>query len=542
MCLIICICIVFLSFILQKKSNIYYELYDKKNFNIKVPITSNDYPEYLWNITWGGNDDDYGSDIAFDSAEYIYITGFTESFGAGDADIILVKYNRLGEQQWNTTWGGSYSEQASCNAIDSLNNIYLAGFTHSFGAGSGDMFLVKYDSSGVKQWNTTWGGSDGDLATAIALDSSDNIYLAGFTSSFEVGGWDIILVKYNSLGEQQWNTTWGGDNNDYGYAVALDSSDNIYLAGETRSSGAGHTDIVLVKYNSLGEQQWNTTWGGGFSHHCATIALDSLDNIYLAGFTHSFGVEDYDMFLVKYNNLGEQQWNSTWGGNDDDYGSDIAFDSAEYIYITGFTESFGAGGTDIILVKYNSLGEQQWNTTWGGSGEDMAISIAIDSLNNIFLGGYTSSFGIGGNDLVLVKYGKTAPSKYPGPFTLGSDAGTPDGDGLVTLSWNESSGADNYTVYSYSGYITEINSSVTKIQEDLTNRSLLISSLVNGTYYYIVVANNKFGSTLSNCIKVVVAIPFEGNSEITIPGYPIIVLFGISFLILSYIYEKTRIK
>jgi len=99
----------------------------------------------------------------------------------------------------------------------------------------------------VHDWNRTWGGSDRDIGYAMALDSSENIYVAGHTSSFGAGNYDMCLVKYNSLGVQQWNRTWHGGGEDYCLAITLDSSNNIYLAGETEPFGAGNYEISLVK-------------------------------------------------------------------------------------------------------------------------------------------------------------------------------------------------------------------------------------------------------------------------------------------------------
>ena len=149
---------------------------------------------------------------------------------------------------WYRTWGGSNGDNGYGVAVDSSDNVYLAGVTSSFGAGFEDMVLVKYDSSGVQQWNRTWGGITDDGGVVPAVDSSDNVYLSGYTRSFGTGSWDAVLVKYDSSGVQQWYHTWGGSNEDNGRGVAMDSSDNVYLAGRTFNFGAGSSDMYLVKY------------------------------------------------------------------------------------------------------------------------------------------------------------------------------------------------------------------------------------------------------------------------------------------------------
>lgn len=98
--------------------------------------------------------------------------------------------------EWDLTWGGISPDYGRGVAVDSYDNVYLAGRTESFGAGSYDMVLVKYDSSGVQQWNRIWGGSGWDSGYGVAVDSSDSVYLAGHTSSFGAGFWDMVLVKF----------------------------------------------------------------------------------------------------------------------------------------------------------------------------------------------------------------------------------------------------------------------------------------------------------------------------------------------------------
>ena len=407
--LICIVCILVHCFLLQGITTLNNKQYISSRLNLDF-LKSSSIPRVIqWNTTWGGSGDDSGYDIAVDSFDNIYLAGRTTSFGEGNDDMVLVKYNSLGEQQWNITWDGNNDERAFV-ALDSSDNIILVGYTNSFGAGNQDIVLVKYNSLGEQQWNTTWGGSNDEFSSSIVLDSSDNIILAGHTNNTGDGNSDIVLVKYNNLGEHQWNTTWGGSSGEGAYSIALDTSENIYITGYTKSFGAGLNDLVLIKYNNSGEQQWNTTWGGSAIDYGSGFALDSLENIYITGYTMSFGSGPSDIALVKYNNLGEKQWNTTWGGSSSEGTWDgIGLDSLENIFLAGHTRSFGAGVFDIVLVKLNSLGEQQWNTTWGGSGDDYGEAIAFDSSENIYITGYTRSFGAGNDDIVLIKYQKSSP-------------------------------------------------------------------------------------------------------------------------------------
>jgi uncharacterized delta-60 repeat protein len=360
---------------------------------------------YEWNRTWGGGDRDIGNGVAVDSSDKVYVTGNTENFGAGYSDIALVKYDSSGVLQWNRTWGGSEQDIGWGIAVDSSDNIYINGFTKSFSMGDWDIALVKYDENGIQQWNSTWGGAERDIGWGIAVDSSDNIYIIGETESFGAEHADIVLVKYDGNGILKWNHSWGGANWEEGLGVAIDSSSNVYVSGDTYNDVTENSDLVLVKYDENGIQQWNQTWGGVGDDVSWGIVVDSSDNVYLTGYTESFGAGDDDIALVKYDRNGVLLWNRTWGGAKWDRGYGVAVDSSDNVYLAGFTESFGAGNIDMVLVKYDSFGAQQWYRTLGGVESDAGYGVAVDSSNNVYLAGYTYSFGAGDADMILVKYG-----------------------------------------------------------------------------------------------------------------------------------------
>ncbi|MFX1554243.1 MAG: SBBP repeat-containing protein [Promethearchaeota archaeon] len=393
------------NLIIQEK-NSPFNGHNNNNMNNLPYLSTIDNVAFGWNRTWDGSNADYGYGVALDSLNNIYIVGDIWNSGTGSYDMVLVKYDSFGVYQWNRTWGGADDDEGFGVAIDSSDNIYLTGATNSYGTeGSLDILLVKYDNSGIYQWNRTWGGNNTDVSFEISIDSSDNIYLVGYIWSFVTGSYDIVLVKYDSSGVYLWNRTWGGSNADCGYGVALDSSNNIYLAGYMWSSVTGSYDIVLVKYDSYGVYQWNRTWGGNNFDEGLGIAIDSLNNIYITGGTESFSMGGYDIVLVKWNSSGVLQWNYTWGGADYDEGFGVAIDSLDNIFLIGST-SKGEGDRDVVLVKYNNGGIPQWNHTWGGINDEEGSGIAIDSLNNLYITGTTERFGSGNYDIFLLRYNK----------------------------------------------------------------------------------------------------------------------------------------
>jgi len=255
------------------------------------------------------------------------------------------------------------------------------------GLGICDMFLVKYNNSGQYQWNYTWGGSEDDVCFDMILDSLGNIYLTGATYNPGLNNYDISLVKFNNLGQYQWNRTWAGNFDDFAYDIALDSSENIYLVGYTEGSIDGNRDICLVKFNNLGQYQWNRTWDEKFFDVGAGLVIDPSDNIYLVGGTGNNNTQIYKFCLLKYNKNGILQWSHTWGTwgiEGSEFLHDIALDSMGNIYLAGITNCSGTDYYDMILMKY------------------LRIAPDIDNPNENELFGFTApTFNISINDLEL---------------------------------------------------------------------------------------------------------------------------------------------
>jgi hypothetical protein len=214
--------------------------------------------------------------------------------------------------------------------VDSSNNIYVSGYTGggldgNTNSGDYDLFLVKYNSSGVKQWTKQLGTPSYDIGWGVTVDSSDNLYMTGYTSggldgNTSSGSTDIILVKYNSSGTKQWTKQLGSSLNDFaesGDGVTVDSSDNIYVTGYTEggldgNTNSGSDDIILVKYNSSGTKQWTKQLGTSSRDRGYGVTVDSSDNIYVTGYTEG-GLDgntnsgSQDLILVKYNSSGVKQ-------------------------------------------------------------------------------------------------------------------------------------------------------------------------------------------------------------------------------------------
>ncbi|MFX1366712.1 MAG: SBBP repeat-containing protein, partial [Promethearchaeota archaeon] len=213
---------------------------------------------------------------------------------------LLLKYNSSGDLEWYTTWGGIWEGKGSGIAIDTLGNVFITGYTDSYGAGD-DVLVLKYDSDGNLLWYKTWGGSEDDTGEGIVVDSSGSVFIIGTTYSYGVGSHDVFLLKYDSSGNLLWDKTWGGSDSDFGNGIAVDNSGNAFITGHTYSYGTGRGDIFLSKYDSDGNLLWYKTWEGFFYNNGQGIAVDSIGNAYITGyFTSRENLSNHDIFIIKY--------------------------------------------------------------------------------------------------------------------------------------------------------------------------------------------------------------------------------------------------
>lgn len=240
-----------------------------------------------------------------DSSGNTYGVGYTTSSGQGSFGQYFAKWNSSGTVQWQRTLSMSGQHTGRDVALDSSGNVYICGESDLGTLNNVNLTLAKYNSSGTFQWvRSLRGNSFGEVGDAVAVDSNDDIYVCGRTSSFGSGSNDLLLVKYNSSGTVQWRRTLGGSGSDEGRGVAVDSSDNVYVCGTTRSTSNGSRYIMIAKINSSGNLQWQNTFGGSQQDYGEHIQVDSSDNIYVVGRTQSLAAGQSQMFVAKLPNDG----------------------------------------------------------------------------------------------------------------------------------------------------------------------------------------------------------------------------------------------
>jgi len=201
----------------------------------------------LWTRTYGGSSDEKGYSAQLTSDGGYIIAGYTGSFGAGRSDVYLLKTDSSGDTLWTRTCGGSDSDCGYSVQQTSDGGYIIAGETESFGAGDDDVYLVKTDSDGDTLWTRSYGGSGYDRGRSVQQTSDGGYIIAGYTNSFGAGNTDVWLLRTDSSGDTLWTRTYGEMPYDYGHSVELTSDGGYIIAGDTRSFGAGDYDVWLIK-------------------------------------------------------------------------------------------------------------------------------------------------------------------------------------------------------------------------------------------------------------------------------------------------------
>jgi hypothetical protein len=355
----------------------------------------------------GGKNDDGGVSLIQTSDGGYAITGGTYSFGAGGEDVYVVKLDANGNLQWTKTIGGPESEEGVSLIQTSDGGYAIAGLTQSFGAGEDDVYVVKLDANGNLQWTTTIGGKKEDGGFSLIQTSDGGYAIAGYTLSFGAGEADVYVVKLDANGNLQWTKTIGGPGSEIGFSLIQTSDGGYVIAGSTESFGVGGADVYIVKLDANGNLQWTKTIGrpGNEIGFCLIHTSDS--GYVIAGSTTSFGTGGVDVYVIKLNANGNLQWTTTIGGKEEDVGVSLIQTSDGGYAIVGSTKSFGAGEWDVYVVKLNANGKPQWTKTIGTKDEKFIKSSIIQTSDGSYvIAGTTRSFGAGGRDVYVVKLDK----------------------------------------------------------------------------------------------------------------------------------------
>jgi hypothetical protein len=336
-----------------------------------------------WSRTYGGAADDAAAAVVQTSDGGYAVAGYTESFGAGNADFWLVKIDAYGVMKWNMTYGGAHSERASSLIETSDGGYIIAGNMYpSNDSEAYHFWLVKTDNHGVMEWNQTHSRAHNQQLSAL-VETSDG----GYAYSTGIG---CPLVKTDAEGNIQWNQTYG-EEGFYSLESLVAVSDGGYaLAG---TAGFITTQFWLVKTDEYGNLEWSNEYGE-YGTSTARSLVEASDGGYaLAGDANPVGPRGFDFVLVKTDSSGNLEWNMTYGGTGWDTASLLVAPSDGGYALAGTMNAYTTDDSDFWLVKTDRYGNMEWNRTYGE-----AESHSINSLAATSDGGYVLAGWCGNQD------------------------------------------------------------------------------------------------------------------------------------------------
>jgi uncharacterized delta-60 repeat protein len=278
-------------------------------------------------------------------------------FPEGFSDFLLLKMNSSGSLTWARTFGGAGYEEALSMTQTSDGGYAVAGYTESFGAGYGDCLILKLASDGSLIWARTLGGTSSEYPNSIIQTSDGGLLAAGSTNSFGAGASDCLILKLASDGSLSWARTFGGTAVDAFRHIIQTSDGGFAVAGYTYSFGAGGPDFLVLKLTSDGSLSWAKTFGGAGNDQAHSINQTTDGGFAVAGYTYSFGAGGPDFLVLKLTSDGSLSWARTFGGTSYDYPYSINQTTDGGLVAAGSTMSFGTGGWDVLLLTMTAQGD-----------------------------------------------------------------------------------------------------------------------------------------------------------------------------------------
>ncbi|MEI6684442.1 MAG: SBBP repeat-containing protein, partial [Bacteroidota bacterium] len=554
-------------------------------------------PGRVWATYYGGLDWDnfeYGS-CCIDNQGNVISSGNTMSTSnvatagacqttyGGNYDAFLVKFNSSGQPLWATYYGGTGQEEGSNCATDPSGNVFLCGGTQSLTnistpgshqpvyGGWEDGYLVKFDPNGLRLWGTYYGGIEDDKCSSVATDGSGNVFICGSAHSStgistpgshqpNIGstmGTNAFLARFDPQGVRIWGTYYGGNLIEGGYSCKADANSHVIMCGMSRSPNnistpgaqqelpGGVNDGFLVLFNSDGQRQWGTYYGGSAQDELWYCTFSNDASIYVSGESASTNnistpgchqpalIGNPDAIVAKFNLSGVRQWGTYYGGPGFSISWGCAADDSANVFICGQTSAetmistpgsfqpvYGGPNLDAFLVKFNPGGVRQWGTYYGGTITDCG-SACVTIGDTIYLTGRAgpglatpgsyqpNSAGV--CDGILVKFVDCNTPGQPGPITGNTGICAPATGVLYSIA----------PVPIASGYTWTVPAGATIISGQNTTSITVDYGQTAVSGYITVLASNACGQGEPDSLIVTVspAATLAGNNIVK-PGYP----------------------
>jgi hypothetical protein len=374
--------------------------------------------------TLGSTANEQASGVAVDLPRCgVYLAGDTlgtvGAASAGSSDAVIARFDTAGGLTWTVQFGSSGSDYVDDVGVDGDGDVYVLGHTHGtlpgspiINLGGSDLFLVKLDRDGVVLWTRMLGSAGSDVPTGLAIASTGDVYVTGFTDGLltgaSAGAQDYFLGRYDPDGNLVMLVQAGSAGNDRAKAVAVGPGDNAYIVGDTDGDlegvQAGNADLFVAKYDSAGVQLWIDQRGTSDLELGADIAVNDDQQVFVVGST-ALGLDGnvsagaMDIVLLRYSTWGTWQFTEQRGSSSTDLATGVGLTTRGAPVVAGTTSGtldgfVPAGSSDAFVMKFGKAGAWGWTRLGGGTATDYGVDVGVDGRDHVYLAGeYGGSIG-----------------------------------------------------------------------------------------------------------------------------------------------------
>lgn len=355
-----------------------------------------------WEKTFGGDASDVAHSIFQTNDGGFIVAGETNGKGAGKEDFLIIKLNKDGVTEWEKTLGSEKHDIATSIIQTKDGGYIVTGNTKKMSGRKSDIWLMKLDENGEMLWEKTLGGSKDDFASSIVETQDGGLALVGDTRS-KGDKSKIWFLKMSAKGQIEWEKVIGGRIDEFALSLVHTTDGGYGIAGYAYlgTKKMGHHNFWIIKLTAQGKIVWERTYGGMEDDFAYALTQTEDNGFVVAGSSISKNQEQYRVLKIDQN--GQKVWDKTFGGNDDDFAFSVANSSDGGVLIAGYTKSKGEGDSDIWILKLDKEGTLIWDRTFGGQGEDMALSITETEDRGMAIAGTTRSKGNGESDIWVIK-------------------------------------------------------------------------------------------------------------------------------------------